>query len=46
MDKYDKICDKYFKEIDKTFMDNQDTDQPNSDEANLWLKQLRIDYLD
>ena len=46
MDKYDKICDKYFKEIDKTFMDNQDVDQPNSDEANEWLKQLRIDYLD
>lgn len=46
MDKYDKICDKYFKEIDKTFMDNQDVNQPNSDEANEWLKQLRIDYLD
>jgi len=46
MYKYDELCDKYFKVIDKQFLENQDVDPPNLDEANEWLKQLRIDYLD
>ncbi len=46
MDRYDQLCDKYFKEIDRIFVDNQDEDQPDIEEANAWLKEQRIEYLD
>ena len=46
MDKYDKLCDKYFKTIDNAFIENEDEDQPDLEEANSWLKEQRIEFLD
>jgi len=46
MDKYDQICDKYFKTIDKEFMDNQDDPPEDTEEADQWLKDQRLEYID
>ena len=46
MDKYDKLCDKYFKTIDQAFVENEDGDHPDLEEANSWLKEQRIEYID
>jgi len=46
MERYDQLCDKYFKVIDKAFMDNEDVDIPSTEEADAWLKEQRLDYLD
>lgn len=46
MDRYDQLCDKYFKTIDKEFMDNQDEEPQDTEEADQWLKDQRLEYID
>jgi len=46
MDRYDQLCDKYFKTIDKVYMDNDDSDQPDVEEVDQWLKEQRLEYID
>ena len=46
MDKYDKLCDKYFKIIDQAFIENQDEEQTDIEDADSWLKDQRLEYID
>lgn len=46
MDRYDQCCDKYFKEIDLAFATNSDESETDISEADAWLREQRLDYID
>lgn len=46
MDRYDKLCDKYFKEIDLAFVSNKDEPETVISEADEWLREQRLEYID